>query len=461
MNGESRYSTANASAFRGKMSPGLRLLAGLFCLSLMLFLGSCVESLMQQTGLSSSTPGAASAPATLPKIEIMPPANFTKGAPAYEMRFLTTSSSIPGMGGAMGGLMGADASRIVTLRMVSHPGPAGGASPKAYHMIPAGMRMGDYLPLLPPEKGTDSAAAAVSESEGSEKPERMILKIYWGCGETVRKGQPRVYDTSKMKGDNFPSMGGFGGADSSAWGGGSGGLKSGWVEVLWPNKEDSREVPENASMVGDHLIHGNFLPHINFSMDAQHDIMGKLSVSAESQSLQNAIPITWRKLPTGIGYQVMAIGFNNSRNETIIWTSSENPDINVSSQFLNTPQVKKYITSKVILPADRDRCVIPKGIFAGVDMVIVTLTAWGDDYWASYPPRPAKAPQNWKPDWTVKGQFLSTGTLMLGADSGSASSSSSGGSGGSGGGSGSGSNAGNNSETDTIFKVLDILRQAR
>jgi hypothetical protein len=52
--------------------------------------------------------------------------------------------------------------------------------------------------------------------------------------------------------------------------------------------------------------------------------------------------------------------------------------------------------------------------------VIVTVTAWGEDYWASQPPRPADAPKTWKPDWVVKGQFLSTGHLMLGRNMGGA-----------------------------------------
>ncbi len=396
-------------------------LAGLLLLCSVSLLTSCVSSL-QGTGVPA---------ASLPKVEITPPAKFTKGAPAYSMHFHTMASGSPSsaysvptsvsglIGGAVSSAVTSDNSRLVTLRMVSHPGPSGGALPKAYHMVPPGMNMGDYLPLLPPVK--EPPRPSESQPGKTSEPERFVIKIYWGCGESVRKGQPRVFDTSKMKGRSMPAvmegMGSAGGYGGGRFGGG-GSLKAGWVEVLWPNKEDTRQVPSSASLVGGHFIHGNFLPHIRFTMDARHEIMEKLALSAEQNSLKEAIPITWKKLPTAIGYHLMAFAYFESRKEMVIWTSSENPDISVGGQFLDTPVVKKHIASKIIMPADRDRCVIPKGIFDGADMVMVSGTAWGEDYWASEPPRPANPPKGWKPDWAVKGQFLSTGGLMLGAPGG-------------------------------------------
>ena len=323
----------------------------------------------------------------LPKIDITPPAKFTKGAPEYTMQFHTLTSSN-------------FATRMARLRMISHPEPAGGASPKAYHMIPAGMNMGEYLPLLPPARG--------SAAHGGEH-ERTVIKYYWGCDDTIRKGQPRVHDSGKM------GVQGKSGAYAS-----SGGLKPGWVETVWPNGDDTRQVPNNASLVGEHFVHGNFLPHIRFSMDSKHDFMEALSARAASASLKDAIPISWNKLPAAIGYHVYAVAFNAARKEMTVWSSSEKGDVYHVGHFLLTPQVKKYISEKVILPADRDRCVIPKGIFSEGDNVSVTVTAWGEDYWASQPPRPASPAKDWKPDWVVKGQFLSTGHLMLGRDMGGA-----------------------------------------
>ncbi len=382
-----------------------------FILGALFLLTSCISGL--------PTPALSS----LPPVETAPPAKYTKGSPSYVMLFhtmtssMSSSGSVPSVAGVMGGLLGAGDSRMVNLRMVSHPGPAVGA-PRAHHMIPPGMNMGQYLPLLPPEKEKPAQHEARPGRGGEEKPERMVIRIYWGCGEKVRQGQPRIIDTARMKGRSMPALI-MGAASQGAGGerfrrGGAGALKPGWVEVLWPNREDSRQVPSSASLAGGHFIHGNFLPHIRFTMDAGHDIMEKLALNAEKTSLKDAVPITWKKIPTAIGYHLMAFAYSDARKEIVIWTSSENPDVNVGGEFLDTPVVKKHIAAKVIMPADRDRCVIPGGIFDGMDMVVLTGTAWGDDYWASEPPRPVRPPKNWKPDWVVKGQFLSTGSLMLG-----------------------------------------------
>ena len=359
-----------------------------------------VPSLLALILLALTTP-ASGDQAALPKIEISPPAGFAKGTPNYQMQFHTVSSGMPGSAGSH---------RMMNLELSAQPGPAGGATPNAWHMIPPGMRMGEYLPLVPPAQ-----QPAPDHPGGNYKPEKMIIKTYWGCGDKVRPGQPNVLDTGKAAQQNMPDMSAF-----ASKGGGAGahvGGKSGRNMVVWPNRQDSRTVPAGASLIGDHFVHGNFVPHIKFSMDAKHDIMQALQVAIQGQSRQDAITVRWNKLPTAVGYHVMAVGTDSAGKEMVIWTSSENPNVHVSGQFINTPQVNKHIAAKVILPADRDSCVIPGGIFAATSPPMIMVTAWGADYWAGYPPRPANAPKDWKPDWSVKGQFLSTAHAMFGMSS--------------------------------------------
>ena len=47
-----------------------------------------------------------------------------------------------------------------------------------------------------------------------------MIKIYWGCGENVRQGQPRVIDTGKTRNYDIPAMGGYGAQGGKSWGGG-------------------------------------------------------------------------------------------------------------------------------------------------------------------------------------------------------------------------------------------------
>jgi len=362
---------------------------------------NCIPFLLAWLLCVLPTPSLA-AQAALPKIDITPPAAFTKGTPNYQMQFHTTSSG-PGSGGSH---------RTAHLDLRAQPGPAGGSAPQAWHMIPSGMQMGEYLPLATPVQ--QSAPGGYSgQPDPNYKPEKMVIKTYWGCGETVRAGQPNVLDSGKMNAKNMPDMSGFAPKSGRSYGSGSP-AKADRNTVLWPNQQDSRPVPAGASLVGDHFVHGNLVPHIKFSMTPQHDIMKALQVAAQGQSQQDAITVSWNKLPTAIGYHVMAVAANSSGKEMVMWTSSESPNDHVSGQFIDTPQVRKYISSKVILPAERDSCTIPRGIFAATSPPMIMVTAWGADYWASSPPRPAQPPKDWKPDWSVKGQFLSTAHVMFG-----------------------------------------------
>ena len=53
-------------------------------------------------------------------------------------------------------------------------------------MIPPGMLMGEYLPLITPVQ-----QPAPGHSGGQATPQKVIIKTYWGCGDTVRSGQPK------------------------------------------------------------------------------------------------------------------------------------------------------------------------------------------------------------------------------------------------------------------------------
>src|SRR6266567_2391809 len=117
-----------------------------------------------------------------------------------------------GMGGMMGGMMGGRggpggaSSSYGMARGMSIMPPrvldiafynSLNAGAEAAQVIPAGMRMGESLPLLPPKP---QSAGTTDREPGDvpqdvERPKGRIL-IYWGCGETVRPGQPRVIDLS-------------------------------------------------------------------------------------------------------------------------------------------------------------------------------------------------------------------------------------------------------------------------
>ena len=126
------------------------------------------------------------------------------------MSVATQNQSIPGMsdemsgmGGFMGKMMGGPGfgpHRSLLLQLNSpRPLPQ---EPSASHDIPPGQKMGESLPLLIPQQEKRKAEYERAPQERVEKPKARML-IYWGCSETVGKGQPRVIDTEKMTSAEF------------------------------------------------------------------------------------------------------------------------------------------------------------------------------------------------------------------------------------------------------------------
>ena len=77
--------------------------------------------------------------------------------------------------------------------------------------VPSGLKLGDKLPLLPilPEKVTQQESSGPRDEyrpDEKDKPKGRML-FYWGCSPTVRPGQPRIVDLSKMTADNAQAMG--------------------------------------------------------------------------------------------------------------------------------------------------------------------------------------------------------------------------------------------------------------
>jgi hypothetical protein len=114
---------------------------------------------------------------------------------AYWVDVATNSSSIPGMGDMMGKMMGGGAGPQRSLNLWLHSRNAKPASPEATHDIPPDQRMGPTLPLVLPR--VEKAPPDTSEMGDMEKPKARLV-FYWGCGEKVGPGQPKVADTEKM-----------------------------------------------------------------------------------------------------------------------------------------------------------------------------------------------------------------------------------------------------------------------
>jgi hypothetical protein len=347
----------------------------------------------------------------------------------YWVDLATSSMTIPGMpeegtpsgGGLLGGLMG----NAIGNRMGAAMGVSQGktmntelwvrarpAGVEASHAIPAALNMGEALPLLPirPVQTRDSTPSREQSDSKPEQPKGRIL-LYWGCGEQVHKGQPKILDFASQNYGEFAQFFSSHGRQSKGTQGKPG-------DSVWPNERDSKPVPDNASLQGAHAVTGDGVPAtLKFNVDAANDFLPKARLVASGQP-QDSVALSWNAMANAQGYFLQAQGGgkgDDGSSDLILWSSSEQPDNGWSLMTYQSPaQVAKLVQQKVVLAPAVSSCAIPTGIFAKSQGAMVNMIAYGPELNVSYPARPQKAPADWQPDWTARVRVKSTGMTMLG-----------------------------------------------
>jgi hypothetical protein len=322
----------------------------------------------------------------------------------------TNSMNMPGMGGGMSGaIMGAMVPGMGgpqrSLNLYLHSRQPKPPAPEATHDIPPGLGMGPTLPLVLP-RVEPRRAGERDTPEQFEKPKARVL-FYWGCGDTVRTGQPRIADTEKMSMVDFGKM--FAGRTppdrGSPWGP---------DRAVWPNEKDSKPVPAQGSLQGDHWVKGNYTPDIKFRIGDKQDFLAPYAITATGE-LNMPIQLEWNTVANALGYFHFAMANRQSTGEMIIWSSSEVPESGFGLiDYLPNDFVRKMIQEKVIMPPTATRCAIPKGIFEGADGAMLQSIAYGEELNLAQPPRPADPKAPWEPIWFAKVRVKSTGMTMLG-----------------------------------------------
>jgi hypothetical protein len=248
--------------------------------------------------------------------------------------------------------------------------------------------------------------------EKYEKPKARML-IYWGCGETIGKGQPRVIDTAKMSPAEFGKA--FAGRAPTHQVPPS--AHKGWTYGEWPNSDDKTDIPKDSSLVGSQLVKGNYLPEISFVLDRKRDFMEPVEFSSVQATSSSATKVDWKAIPTAIGYFAAAMGHDQQSGDSIFWSASEVPEIGFALQDYLTPaDVKRFIKEKVVMDVSRTTCTVPP-VFRNAQGAMLQFIAYGEELNLIYPPKPKDPKQAWDPKWSVKVRLKSTGmTTLLASD---------------------------------------------
>ena len=318
--------------------------------------------------------------------------------------------SMPGMGSVLGSLMGTPGSggRGMSLQLGSQQSPSG--APKADHLIPPGLNMGESLPLVTPTRAAPPARDPQRGEMGTmERPKGRML-IYWGCGENVRPGQPVVIDFAKVADGQTPPN-----------------MVARRVNVPtppapgrhktygdWPNPEQPKSVPDNGSLRGDHAVKGNYSPEIRFALGEAHDFMPAAGLKNSANKLN------WTSVAHATGYFTMLYG-GTGQDEVVFWSSSEVQEMGGQlMDFVPPAEVARLVKEKVVLPPSTTDCTIPGEVVRRAGgSPFINFIAYGPEANFVHPPRPSDPKVPWEQQWVAKARFKSTASLVLGQAEGS------------------------------------------
>jgi hypothetical protein len=281
--------------------------------------------------------------------------------------------------------------------------------PDAQQAVPAGF-LSPALKLQSPKETRGTAPEPgderVTEPE-MERPKGKML-LYWGCGETVRAGQPRVVDFATATPADLAKF--FQSRRATQRG-----THSAVGRPVWPSADDTRMVPAQASLAGEHAFTGAGVPEgFRFQLPAAQDLMPAIALKQTQQAAGSTL-LEWQALPSARAYFVSAMG-SREQNEMVLWTSSEQPDIGFGLlDYQTNPAVDRWLKEQVLLPAQATRCVVPKGVFTGQGAML-RMIAYGNELNLAHPPRPTDTRIAWEPVWAAKIRVKSVAMAMLGVD---------------------------------------------
>jgi hypothetical protein len=240
------------------------------------------------------------------------------------------------------------------------------------------------------------------------------MLLYWGCGDAIRPGQPRVLDLATAKPDEYGKF--FVSRRATQRGAH---LAAG--RPVWPNDVDFRMVPAGASLVGEHTFTGQGVPEgFRFQIPAAQDLMPEIAL--KQSDVGGATQLEWTALPTARAYFIAVMGAKGgpgggSDVEMAFWTSSEVPETGSGLvDYQTNPAVDRWLQEKVLLAPTVTRCTVPKGIFGEQGGAMLRMIAYGNELNLAYPPRPADPKVAWEPDWAVKVRVKSVANAILGVD---------------------------------------------
>ena len=342
----------------------------------------------------------------------------------YWMSAATTSGMAGMMGGgrpSMASIMamrnggGNSYSHSLVLQLGSSQRPSG--DPTAEHDPPPGLDAGPVLPLMTPQP---AAQPQHVEAEPGPPPQyrqphgRML--IFWGCGEHAPAGQPLVIDFAQAAQGQMPAqfaalMRGLAvrpmqppsPARNTTYG-------------EWPNSQSDTQVPQRGSLVGDHVVHGNYSPEIKFTLGPTQDFLPPIVLTSNQKTATGSASLAWQPVTGARGFFASMFGAQGG-DQIVMWTSSATQTAAFAlPDYLSDGEIDRLVASRALMSGGTTSCVVPQEAVAAAGRAgFFQLAAYGGETNIAWPPRPP-APRPWNIAWQVKVRYKSTTSGMLGMD---------------------------------------------
>jgi hypothetical protein len=280
--------------------------------------------------------------------------------------------------------------------------------------IPGAVNLGPSLALAVTAEKLDPVIREDEPIEPAFEPPKGRIMLYWGCGDTIRAGQPRVLDAANASIADIQKF--FGTMRTST----TRGARMANGNPAWPNKQDDRKVPDAASVAGEHKFVGTGIPEsFKVNLGNGQDFLDNFSIS--QSPADGATKLSWPSMNNARGYFVSAMGTGSGSRggnnvDMVIWNSSEVAELGFGLvDYQTNTAIDKWIRERAVLPASATQCTVPKGIFTEGGAMLRGI-AYGNEAYFSYPPRPSdpKALAAWQPEWSAKVRVKSTFMSMLG-----------------------------------------------
>lgn len=336
------------------------------------------------------------------------------GTAVYWMTAETNSGMTAMAAGGSAGVIramagGAQAAYSRNLQLQLGTGRRAPGDPNAEHLPPAGLQAGPSLPLVTPQT-QPATGTATGLPAGYERPKGRML-IYWGCGDRARPGQPLVIDFATLGSGKTPPI--YTSLNLRPSNPPAAGRQATYGE--WPNQRSRASVPAAGSLIGEHVVRGNYTPDIRFTVGQGQDFLAPVVLTSSQPAASGAVPLAWQQVGGAKAWFASTMG-SAGNNDFVMWSSSESQVMPMMLAHLDPQDISRLLQQKVLMPATASSCTVPAEVAKAAPQSMLSVTAFGGDANFSHPARPAKAPASWRPEWTVKLRIKSAYTGLLGQD---------------------------------------------